>query len=526
VQAPPISSSITNFDYFTASGFAYGLEPASHLVAQPQSRSEKSEGCCFWGLFRHDLRYARSFAYTHSMQRVASWIISVSPESLRRLWLRVHASPLGHRLARGTFWMVAGGVISRVLGLLSFIILARIIGKVPFGQFGVIQSTVGLFGVFAGLGIGITATKYVAEFRESQTARCGRVIGFSLAAALIGGILASLGLLLFGGWLAKNTLAAPELAPMLRVGAGLVIFGSLQGAYLGALTGFEAFKQVSWVNLITSLVAVPLVIVGALWAGLTGAVWALVLQNVLGCIFGHLALVKEAAKAGVRISLGFHPDEWAMLWRFTLPAFLSGMLATPAGWLSRAILVNQPGGYPEAALVSAANQWMNLVNFLPLTIGGVLVPIFANLHATGARHEFMKLLRRNLVLNAAVAVAVALPLVLLASLIMGFYGHGFQTRNGNQIFLLTMLCGVVVSINTLLSRAMQSAGRAWIDLSSNGIWAGIVVLGSCWLIPACKGSGAVAAHVIAAIALVFWQWFVVRRMFKNNALTIKSQDGA
>ena len=140
------------------------------------------------------------------MQRVATWIIAISPESLRALWFRVRASPVGHRLARGTFWMVTGTVISRMLGLVSSIILARILGKVPFGELGTIQSTVGLFAAFAGLGIGITATKYVAEFRESETDRCGRVIGFSLGGALVGGILAGLGLVVFGGWLAADTL--------------------------------------------------------------------------------------------------------------------------------------------------------------------------------------------------------------------------------------------------------------------------------------------------------------------------------
>jgi glucan endo-1,3-alpha-glucosidase len=35
VQGAPIMSSITNYDYFTTSGFAYGLQPPSNLVAQP-----------------------------------------------------------------------------------------------------------------------------------------------------------------------------------------------------------------------------------------------------------------------------------------------------------------------------------------------------------------------------------------------------------------------------------------------------------------------------------------------------------
>lgn len=447
------------------------------------------------------------------MLRVARWIISVLPRPLQQLWFRIRASPLGLRLAHGTFWMVSGQVITRVLGLFSSIIVARILGKVPFGEFGTIQSTVGLFGVFAGLGIGITATKYVAEFREQQIERCGRVIGFSLAAALVGGILASLGLLFFGDWLAAHTLAAPQLAPMLRVGAGLVIFGSLQGAYLGALAGFEAFKQVCWVNFISSVLAVPLLVVGAMWDGLMGAVWGLVLQAVLLCVFGHAALLKEAAKAGIKITLGFHPDEWAMLWRFTLPAFLSSMLATPAGWFSRTLLVNQPSGYAEAALVSAANQWMNLVNFLPYTMGGVLVPIFASLYAAGRRDEFMKLLRRNLWLNAAVALAVALPLMLCSSIILEFYGHGFQ--DGIPIFILSMICGVVVAINNLLSRTMQSAGRAWIDLSSYLLWAVVIVAGSVLFIPHHKGLGLVATNTFAALLLAGWQWLITSRLLKK-----------
>ncbi|MGC9944338.1 MAG: oligosaccharide flippase family protein [Verrucomicrobiota bacterium] len=448
------------------------------------------------------------------MQRVATWIVSVSPESLRVLWLRVHASPLGHRLARGTFWVVSGSVLSRVLGLTSSIVLARIIGKVPFGELTTIQSTAGLFGAFAGLGIGITATKYVAEFRESETARCGRVLGFSLGAALVGGILAGLGLLLFGGWLATHTLAAPQLAPLLRIGAGLVVFGALQGAYLGALSGFEAFKQVCWVICISSIIGVPMAIIGTLWAGLDGAVWALVLQSVLGCVYGHAALMKEAAKAGVKISFALSLQEWGMLWRFTLPSFLSTMLATPAAWLARTLLLNQPDGYAEAAIVSAANQWMNLVNFLPWTMGGVLVPIFANLYATGRRDEFMKLLRNNLVLNAGVALALALPLMIFSSWILGCYGPGFS--EGVPIFFVTMLCGVFVALNNLFSRATQSAGRAWIDFTSNGLWAFVIVAGSWPLVHYFKGLGLVAAQAIAAVMLLVWQWVVVRRLLEGQ----------
>ena len=93
------------------------------------------------------------------MQRAARWLVSYSPSPVRRLWLRIRSSPIGHRVAKGAFWMVSGNVIARLLGLVGSILAARILGKVSFGELGTIQSTVGLFAVFAGFGIGITATK-------------------------------------------------------------------------------------------------------------------------------------------------------------------------------------------------------------------------------------------------------------------------------------------------------------------------------------------------------------------------------
>ena len=61
------------------------------------------------------------------------------------------------------FWTFAGTVISRGLMFVATVAVARILGKTAYGELGMIQSTVGMFSVFAGFGLGLTATKYVAE---------------------------------------------------------------------------------------------------------------------------------------------------------------------------------------------------------------------------------------------------------------------------------------------------------------------------------------------------------------------------
>ena len=60
-------------------------------------------------------------------------------------------------------------MLSRALSLAAAILVARTLGKVVYGELGIIQSTVGMFGTLAGFGMGTTSSKFVAEFRFTFT---------------------------------------------------------------------------------------------------------------------------------------------------------------------------------------------------------------------------------------------------------------------------------------------------------------------------------------------------------------------
>src|SRR4030095_9246929 len=79
-------------------------------------------------------------------------------------------------LIRGAFWALCGSLTSRVLALGAAIIAARILGKEVYGELGIVQSTLSMFGTLAGFGLGTTAMKYVAEHRSKDPAKAGRII--------------------------------------------------------------------------------------------------------------------------------------------------------------------------------------------------------------------------------------------------------------------------------------------------------------------------------------------------------------
>src|SRR5215475_10536595 len=98
------------------------------------------------------------------MISVRTTLDTYCPPFLLKWKERVVSSQLAYRLARGAFWSLVGSLISRGLGVVAGIGVARILGKNDYGELGMVQSTVGMFGVFAGFGMGLTANKHVAEF--------------------------------------------------------------------------------------------------------------------------------------------------------------------------------------------------------------------------------------------------------------------------------------------------------------------------------------------------------------------------
>jgi O-antigen/teichoic acid export membrane protein len=269
------------------------------------------------------------------------------------------------RFSQGVFWSLTGAVISRGLTLMASIACARLLGKAGFGELGIIQSTVGTFGTFAGLGLGLTATKYVAEFRERDASKAGRILALSGVAATVSGVLMALLLIVLAPYLATHTLGAPNLARPLAVGAGLVFLGALNGAQTGSLAGFEAFQSIAKVNIGAGLSSFPLIVVGVWRWGLIGVVWGMVAALGLNWVLNNYVLRRECARAGVSYDFASCQKEWLVLCQFSLPALLASIVVGPALWICNTLLVGHPNGYAQLGLYTAADRWRLLILFVP-----------------------------------------------------------------------------------------------------------------------------------------------------------------
>lgn len=434
-----------------------------------------------------------------SMAIIKACVLPRLPVSAGNWWLRIESSPVGTRLARGAFWSLAGAIVSRGLALLASVLVARILGKAGFGQLGVVQGTMGMFGVLAGFGLGLTSTKFVAEYRTRSPARAGRVIALSARAAWVTGSTAAVGLWMAAPWLAEHTLAAPQLAHALRVSALLVLLGGVNGAQTGALSGFESFRTIAAINLAGGLASFPLLVLGAEFWGLDGAVWGLVVSLGVNTLLGNVALRKQSAQAKVPLLGQGCWAEWDVLWHFTLPAFLCGTMGAPVFWACSAMLVNRPNGYGEMGILNAANQWLNAVMFLPAILGQAVLPILVEQRAHSRNSG--KILAAAMALNAAAAFPVVLVICLCSPFIMRVYGPDF--RGAWPVLVVVSLTGVLQAIQTAMGQIITAAGRLWMGLAMSLGW-GLALLGIAWVALDLGALGLAAAGLGAYFLHAAW----------------------
>jgi O-antigen/teichoic acid export membrane protein len=355
--------------------------------------------------------------------------------------------------------------MSQGMAFLSFAIAARVLTKVEFGELAMIQSTVSMFGVFAGMGLGLTATKHVAEYRDSEPERADQIISLTLLTGIVTGGIVTLIFAICSPWLADDTLNAPHLAAELRIGSALLFLNTIDGVQLGALMGFEAFPLIARTSFFRGMANLVLVVSGVFYWGLRGALCGLVGAAAVGLLINHLALRSQSH--AVPVTYQDLRRELPILWKYSVPAFLSGAVVAPAGWLARTFLVNQPGGYAAMAVFGIASRFQDVIGLAGSTIGAALLPMLAS--DTGSKSEGLR--RGNVLLSWVTGTALVLPLLCFPEAAGAFFGSQYVATDARRTLVLMLLCTAVIMYKQGLARVLAANNLMWWGALSNFTWA-------------------------------------------------------
>ena len=185
---------------------------------------------------------------------------------LSSLYARLASSSIARRLARGSLLSLFGSATARILVLVAMILVGRVLGQVSFGELGLIESTLGMAGLMAGVDLGETATRFVPKYATSDPLRAGCAGHVSLHCLRPTGYRFGVGSL--------RRRNPPCTTTANRLGVGIAAYGghSISRDSGRRLAGLEKFDALAKLNILDGVVSLIAMVCLARLMGVEGAV--------------------------------------------------------------------------------------------------------------------------------------------------------------------------------------------------------------------------------------------------------------
>lgn len=374
--------------------------------------------------------------------------------TLQNITLRLRNS----RLANDSFWALAGSAIGKGLSFMAGVAVARMLGSELFGEYGTIKNTLMMIAIFSSLGLGYSATKFIAESKSRNNLQrvADTHIIASLTTLIMSGCIALL-LLIFAPSVATY-IDAPHLTDTLRLSAIAVVFNAINTTQAGEMAGLGEYRQLAKNNTWAGVFTFASSIVGAMLYGFDGAIVALILSLMVNALLNHISIRRVLHQFNItaRVERRYVCE----ILRFSIPIALQESLYAITHWLSIFILIKL-SGYAELGISQAANQWYAVLLFIPGALRNVAL---SHLAATNNdQQNNHRILRRLIQINLISTALPAIVVLALAGYIASWYGASFD---GLSIVLgIAVITAVVSSMANVLTQTFIAHGKNWFILA-------------------------------------------------------------
>jgi O-antigen/teichoic acid export membrane protein len=348
---------------------------------------------------------------------------------------------LGVTAVRAFFYTGGQALFVRILSLIGFIVLARLLTPKDYGVVALANVFQTVLATFAAAGVSPTLLQKtdIDETETDSAFWAGLALGTTLAVVLVG-----------ASWPIANVFGEPQLRPILQVLSITFLFtaiGSVPQALLARRLDFRS------IAIATTVANVFATIIGVAFAFAGLGVWSLVIQSVLG--IAVLALIMFR-RSGFRPGLRFSLARARSILR-TSSAYAGNGLADLFSQQSGSFAVGAALGSVSLGYYAVASRILViLVEVLSLSVLTVAFPMFARVK------EDPVALKRAYLTASRLSAAVSAPVYLLTLAVAPeavVAAFGEKWRASVPIMQILCLFGPVYSVMVFNGAVLQALGR-------------------------------------------------------------------
>ncbi len=360
------------------------------------------------------------------------------------------------KLLIDSFWSVLGNAIGYGFLFIAGVIVARILGKSLYGEYGMLKSIFTSIGMFSTFGLSYTGTKYVAELKSISLSKTGNFIKKSAIITFSLSLLCSVLLFTNSKEIAIKWLESTTISFYLKTFSLLIILYAFTYLLLALVAGLGEFKELSKINSLTGFISFVLTILFTIKWSLKGAMAALLLSQLINCLLSLKVIIK---KIGLKIIFQKSNNSELIplkeVLSFSLPIALQETIYTFSTWFIN-LFILWYGSYGDLGLYSAAIQWNSIILFVPGILRNV---ILTHLTESNNSSSFNRIFKNVSLLSFIVTFIPSVLIYAFSGIIEKSYGPTFQGLD----YLITIACisAIFMSIRNVYAQVFMAKGLNW-----------------------------------------------------------------
>ena len=180
---------------------------------------------------------------------------------------------------------------------------------------------------------------------------------------------------------------------------------------------------------------------------------------------------RTLAKMGIRIDFRVNIQLIGRILKIGLPVFVAAIFMSPITWLTNKLVFNTEGGAYALGVVFVCRQLLVLMQFIPVQISRITLPIIANRSSLPEENRIKKL---SLLLSFSFCIFLIWGGVLFEGPILSAYGLDVDVSS--RPYRISLVTIVFSSINLIVGQFAIAGRNPWNRAFADAIIALVTIL--------------------------------------------------
>lgn len=360
------------------------------------------------------------------------------------------------KIISNSILLLIGNSFGKLCIFISGILAARILTVNDFGQYSTIRNSIMLLNVLISGSISSGSTKIISNSINTNNIKL-KIISLFTSTIFVCFLFIIILLFFKNNIIQLFFLNEYKLLTSIYASCLLLVSVSISTLFQSITIGLELYKQIAIINLIISIISIPIIYYLTTNFGINGAIYGISIYFIVDLVFNCIIIYKKIKNSNFLFEIKSLLKEINYLYKYFGVFFIGVIINAFSFWYSRIMVINHTNTFEKIAIFDASYQWLSVIMIITGATTSVALPMLSKIVNFGEREYKLKVFNINLIVNILISITLAFVIGVFSEEILYIYGEKYIEGKTTLRYLCIM--SILFTIATVYHRYIVSINK-------------------------------------------------------------------